>query len=71
MKYLGTCVKYETNFRYFSCVNSICGLSGNVRIGQLCRLPPVINASFSRNKSDIDKTLHESSSRTYSRSEKK
>jgi len=31
--YLGTCVRYETSFLYLSCVNSICGLSGNVRIG--------------------------------------
>ncbi len=61
--YLGTCVKYETKFLYFSCVNSVCKLLGNVRIGQFWLVPPVINASFSRNKSAVDKTLCEVSSK--------
>ena len=42
----------------------MCGLSGNVRIGQLSLVPPVTNASFSRNKSPIDEILSGVSSAT-------
>jgi hypothetical protein len=69
--YLGTCVKYETSFLYFSCVNSSCGLSGNVSIGDSLLVPPVIKASFSRSKSAVDKTLNDVSWKTCSIKNKK
>lgn len=65
--YLGTCVRYDTSLLYFSCVSSIWGLSGKVNIGHSRHVPPVRNASRSRSKSAVDRTLKEVSWSTWSK----
>ena len=65
--YLGTWVKYDTSFLYFSCVSSIWGLSGKVKIGHCRHVPPVRNASRSRSRSAVERTLKEVSWSTWSK----